>query len=95
MSGFKVQKKMCTSCIYRSSSPLDIKELEEQVRDRYGGFDTHRSCHHAPDSVGVCCRGFWDAHKDEFQAGQLAQRLDAVDFVDIDIFAEDGNGKEN
>jgi hypothetical protein len=77
---FKVQKKMCATCIYRPDSPLDLKRLEDAVRDPSGfkGFRTYRICHH---SENVCCRGFWEAHKDEFQLGQIAQRLGMVEFV--------------
>lgn len=78
---FQVQKKMCTTCIYKPGSPLDLKALENQVRDEYVGFKGHRICHHSDD---VCCRGFWEAHKDEFQIGQIAQRLNMVEFVDVD-----------
>jgi len=78
----KVQRKMCATCIYRKDSPLDIKELERQVADRLGGFRTYRACHHA--GTDVCCRGFWDRHKDKFQLGQIAQRLGFVRFVDVD-----------
>lgn len=77
----KVQEKMCRTCIYRADSPLDLEELEAQVADPHGGFSGHRLCHHAE---GVCCRGFWDRHKDEFALGQIAQRLDFVEFVDVD-----------
>jgi hypothetical protein len=28
---FKVQKRACSTCIYRSDSPLDLKALEAQV----------------------------------------------------------------
>jgi hypothetical protein len=45
------------------------------------GFKGHRVCHHSAD---VCCRGFWEAHKDEFPAGQIAQRLNIVEFVEVD-----------
>ena len=78
---FKVQAKSCSTCIYRKDSSLDIKQLEEQIADGYGGFKGHRICHHSED---VCCRGFWNRHKDEFQAGQLAQRLGWVKFVNED-----------
>ena len=80
--GFKVQKKQCATCIYRKDCALDIKRLEDQVRDKYVGFKGHRICHHSKD---VCCRGFWNRHKDEFPAGQIAQRLNAVEFVDVDV----------
>jgi hypothetical protein len=79
---FKVQRRRCASCIYRKDSSLDIEKLENDVRDRYGGFKGYRVCHHSKD---VCCRGFWDKHKWEFAAGQIAQRLKMVEYVDEDI----------
>ena len=79
---FQVQQKQCDTCIYRKDSSLDIESLEEQVRDKYMGFKGHRICHHSTKSTGdLCCRGFWNRHKDEFQAGQIAQRLGMVEFV--------------
>jgi hypothetical protein len=82
----KVQAKQCATCIYRPDSPLDLAELERQIADPYmdGYFAKFRICHHASNRSGVCCRGFWDRHKDHFTAGQLAQRLGAVQFVDVD-----------
>jgi hypothetical protein len=80
---FKVQRRMCATCIYRSDSNNDLAKLEAEVRDPHGGFTMHRICHH---SRNVCCRGFWQAHKDEFPAGQIAQRLNAVQFVKVDRF---------
>jgi hypothetical protein len=74
---------MCKTCIYREGLGWDIKHLEDQVRDKHMGFKSFRVCHHAPDDV--CCRGFWEHHKDEFQVGQIAQRLNLVEFVDVDI----------
>lgn len=79
--GFKVQSEACSTCIYRKDSPLELEALEDQVRDQHGGFRGHRICHHSKD---VCCRGFWNRHKNDFQAGQLAQRLNCVEFVGID-----------
>jgi hypothetical protein len=80
--GLQVQARMCSTCIYRPDSPLNLEKLENDVRDKYIGFKGMRICHHSKD---VCCRGFWEAHKDEFQAGQIAQRLNLVEFVDVDI----------
>jgi hypothetical protein len=82
---FRVQKRMCKTCIYRPDSPLDLKKLEDDVRDKYVGFRGHRICHHSDD---VCCRGFWNAHKDEFAAGQIAQRLKLVEFVNVDTLKD-------
>lgn len=83
----KVQQRMCSSCIYRPDSPLDLAKLEAQVADPLmtGYFKGFRECHHAKKGSGVCCRGFWEAHKDDFTAGQLAQRLGLVQFVDVDV----------
>lgn len=76
---FEVQGKACKTCIYRHDSPLDLKKLEAEVADSYGGFKTFRICH---CSNSACCRGFWNKHKDEFQLGQVAQRLNLVSLVD-------------
>ncbi len=88
----KVQAKACSTCIYRKDSQLDLKALEAEVADPYmpGYFKGHRICHHSKD---VCCRGFWNKHKDKFTAGQLAQRLGMVVFVAVDTLAK--KGKKN
>jgi hypothetical protein len=78
---FRVQKKSCSTCIYRKDSPLDLEKLENDIRDPYIGFKGYRICHHSND---VCCRGFWNKHKDSFPAGQIAQRLKMVEFVEVD-----------
>lgn len=85
---FEVQQRLCATCIYRPDSSLDIQQLEAAVADprMEGHFRAYRECHHAKRGSGVCCRGFWEAHKDHFDAGQLAQRLDLVEFVDVDVF---------
>lgn len=85
---FEVQSEMCASCIYRPDSPLDIKALEAQIADPRmdGFFSGYRACHHASNKRAVCCRGFWNRHKDHFQVGQLAQRLGFVSFVKVDRF---------
>ena len=79
--GFRVQKRMCETCIYRPDSPLSLEKLENDVRDKHIGFRAHRICHHSKDA---CCRGFWEAHKDDFPMGQIAQRLNMVVFVEDD-----------
>jgi hypothetical protein len=75
---FHVKRQRCATCIYRKDSPLDLERLEDQVRDKHMGFTGYRVCHHGNDA---CCRGFWDRHRDEFPAGQIAQRLKLVEFV--------------
>jgi hypothetical protein len=79
----KVQARSCSTCIYRKDwHGTPVKELEAQVADGYGGFVGSRICHHSHD---VTCRGFWNRNRDKFAAGQIAQRLGCVEFVEVDI----------
>ncbi len=80
----RVQRRQCATCIYRADSPFDLAALEAEVRDPHMGFKAHRICHHSNDAV---CRGFWNRHKDEFAAGQIAQRLSLMAFVDDDTLS--------
>ena len=72
--GFEVMARPCNTCIYRKGSPLDIKKLEADT-----GVDGYRICHHHDTA---CCRGFWDRYKHTFQMGRIAQRLNAVEYVE-------------
>lgn len=83
---FQVQQKQCSTCIYRKDSPLDLTKLENDIKNNRGEFNGHRICHH---SKTACCAGFWAKHKDDFQLGQIAQRLKAVEFVEHDIFEDE------
>lgn len=80
-NGFRVQRQMCATCIYRPESPLNVAKLEAAVANKYGSFDGHRVCHHSNDA---CCNGFWRRHRDSFQMGQIAQRLGMVVYVKDD-----------
>jgi hypothetical protein len=80
----KVQSAPCSTCIYKPETGMDIKHLESQVADKFGGFKAYRECHHAKRGSKVCCRGFWNRHKDKFTVGQIAQRLNLVEFVKVD-----------
>ena len=82
MSGFEVMRRRCSTCIYRKDSSLDLEKLENDVRDKHMGFNGYRICHHQRRRGKACCKGFWDHHKDEFAAGQIAQRLKAVVYVE-------------
>ena len=76
---FGVRKTACPTCIYRGDNPLDLQSLEDAVKDEHGFFEGHRICHH---SENLCCRGFWNRHKDEFPLGQVAQRMGMVRYSD-------------
>ena len=82
MSGFRVMAMPCSTCIYRKDTYFDLARLENACKDKHGFYVRHRECHHtAADGGRACCRGFWNAHKDEFAGGQIAQRLNAVSEV--------------
>ena len=83
---FQVQARLCHSCIYRPECSLNLARLEAQIADprMVGYFNGYRECHHAPRGSGICCRGFWEKHRDSFTVGQLAQRLNLVGYVDVD-----------
>lgn len=86
MTGFRVMAQRCPTCIYRKDSCLDLARLEDQVRDKHVGFRAHRQCHHTGgrgEPSAACCRGFWDTHRDEFAAGQIAQRLNMIEWVTL------------
>lgn len=90
---FQVQKRPCSTCIYRRDSPLDIAQLEAAIADpRCDGFFTgYRICHHTPDAEGICCAGFWARHHNHFTMGQVAQRMGWVAYVEVDCFTEKGD----
>lgn len=84
----RVQRRQCETCIFRSDSPLDLDKLLAQIADPRvpGHYKGHRICHHSEDAV---CAGFWARHKNDFDLGQVAQRLDMVQLVDDDTIAEE------
>lgn len=81
--GFRVRKHRCKTCIFGTRGNWNLEELLGQIRDPAGGFTGWRVCHHEQDEREErCCRGFWDKHKDDFQIGQVAQRLGVIREVD-------------
>lgn len=43
--------------------------------------DTFFVCHKTDN---VCCNGFWNNFRNEFNLGRMAQRLNMVKFVNVD-----------
>jgi hypothetical protein len=83
---FKVMRRQCATCIYRKGwMGTPIEALEDQVREKHKGatgFKGYRVCHSQKRGQKACCRGFWNRHRDAFAAGQIAQRLNFVEFVE-------------
>jgi hypothetical protein len=72
----KVQRRQCETCIF-NWSPEHLAALLDAIRDpkMAGHFRGYRICHHSRDAV---CAGFWARHRDNFDLGQIAQRLGFV-----------------
>ncbi len=74
----KIQKTKCNQCLFSKNRIVDAKRAAEVIRDALGK-DTYFNCHKAKiKGADVCCRGFWDAHKDNFNLGRIAQRLNVI-----------------
>jgi hypothetical protein len=69
---FPVMRRLCATCIYRKT----------WCGTRWIGFKGYRVCHSQKRGGKACCRGFWNRHKWAFAAGQIAQRLGLVEFVE-------------
>ena len=84
MMGFKVNKKMCKTCIFRPNSPfsIDLDRYMDEITDEKGYIKGWRICHEDASKKEVCCRGFWNCYKNNFQVGQIAQRLNLVEEVE-------------
>jgi len=80
-----VQRKACRTCIFTDPvwPPGFLEAKLDDIRDPQmpGFFTGWRQCHHSKRAV---CAGFWARYKDHFTMGQLAQRLDMVEFVEDD-----------
>ena len=90
---FVVRESVCSSCIYRKDSPLDLAKLEAEVIDEYGGVNAYRICHHHRadgNGRGTCCRGFWNCHWMKYAPARLAMRFGLVRFSDEGDFWEEG-----
>lgn len=94
----RVQRRQCSTCIFRPDSSLNIVDLLNAVREPappnwpkgepWDFFKGYRICHHSEDAV---CAGFWARCKDKFALGQIAQRLNMVEIVEDDTLNEKGN----
>lgn len=79
--GLAVMSRACDTCIFRKDLHWDLESLLAEVRDPHaeGHFKSYRACHHKGEGQDTAvCRGFWNRYRDDFDLGQLAQRLGLV-----------------
>lgn len=82
----------CSTCIFRGGNLMHLNEgrRDGMVRDSIesGGAII---CHQTLDGDNAVCRGFFDVHKHEVQALQLAERLGFIQEVEVVKEAHDGS----
>ena len=78
---FKVMKERCDQCLYGPDKIVSDKRRAQILRS-LKQRDNHFICHKATIAgQDVCCRGDWD-QRGGGQLGRIADRLNAVKFVD-------------
>lgn len=82
----KVQKKKCNQCLFSKNFVVKNEERRTQIIKECLRKDTFFVCHKSSlaseDGHGdVCCRGYWDNFKHEFNLGRIAQRLNVAEEV--------------
>lgn len=81
--GFKVYKQSCQNCLLspdRIVSPSRAKEIIKDCREEQVHFVCHKS---SMDGGKICCKTFYDKLGHVSQLARIAQRLGAVEFVDL------------
>lgn len=80
----KIQKTKCNQCLFTKNRITPTKRAEEVIRDCLKR-DKYFICHKAQfKDSDVCCRGFWDNYKNNFNSGRIAQRLNVIKEVIIE-----------
>lgn len=78
----KIQKTKCDQCLFTKNRIVTLERAKEAVKDILDN-DSYFCCHKSMDNNDVCCRGFWDAHKNDFSLGRLLQHLHIIIFIDL------------
>ncbi len=80
-----IQKTKCNQCLFSKNRVVTPEVVAEIVKGCLNE-DTYFCCHKATikGKNNVCCRGFWDAHKSNFNLGRITQRLNSVREVVIE-----------
>jgi len=78
---FRVQKRPCSTCIYRKDSPLDIRKLEADAADKHGGFKGHGSAT-IPRMSAAAASGIVTSTTSPLASSRSG--LNAVEFVTVD-----------
>lgn len=79
-----VQKEKCNQCLFSDNRIVSMKRMKDIIQTCHKQ-DTFFVCHKSTvkGDNGVCCKGFWDKFKHNFNLGRIAQRLNVVREVTV------------
>lgn len=89
---FEVCEQKCDQCLFtpqRIVSKAQMTQILKECRQQ----DTYFQCHKGTIAgKDICCRGFYDTQTSQLM--RIAQRLDAVRFVEPPTATEQTKGQE-
>ena len=88
-STLQVVSHPCSECLF-SPNRIVSQERKEEIVYQTLAKDRYFTCHKAMlAGVDLCCKGFFDSHKDDSLVTRLAMQLNLVEFVDLSDFNSD------
>lgn len=87
---FSVCATQCDECLFSKHRLVSAERRKEIIAEcLQQGNEKYFRCHKDMfTGKPVCCRAFYDLYGDRVSIIQIAQRLQCIEFVDIDTFAE-------
>ena len=80
----KIRKKLCKNCLF-SDNRLVSEDAAQRIIDETLEKDSFFICHESSIESGqVCCKGFFDNHKNDSLQTRLALMLNIFEFVETD-----------
>lgn len=83
---FTVQKTKCNQCLFTNNRIVSIKRMKEILKDckkRDSYFVCHKDQTVGEGNGKLCCRGFLDNFKNDFNLGRMIQRINYIKEVEI------------
>lgn len=80
-----IQKAKCDQCLFTKNMVVKNNTRRTEIIKSALNNDTYFICHKSSiaSNGDVCCRGFWDKFKNDFNLGRIAQRLNFVNEVEV------------
>lgn len=83
---FQVCSQKCSECLFTKNKIVSDDRRKEIIDECLKlANETFFECHKATlQNKHVCCKGFYDTYGDRVTIIQLAERLNFIDFIDIE-----------